>query len=339
MHMKRLLIAVALTSSVLLSGVAAAKADTTVTVTAANFASGGHLFTSDTRGTGTGVFVFGPAGAPIGSGSFQLSTPDTNAKVQLFTDVYSGTPLSTIQGIGYSTYQVAPIGSPAMVGLNIRVDLNGDTVPDAYMVFEPYQDLGNAAIVSGTWQNWDAYRGGAAKWWISNGGSGTGVGGCGQNTPCTWNQILVNYPSAAVREGISCGNATFPKPVCPGSIGLNQGSSNAGAISNADALYVTLGGVKTIFDLEPTPDTTKPSCGSLVVHRGAHDTADVTVSDAGSGIASITNFTVTNGSASIPAFSPGAPSVAVTANKTVQGVNTHFEFDVTDVAGNTTHCV
>jgi hypothetical protein len=89
------------------------------------------------------------------------------------------------------------------------------------------------------------------------------------------------------------------------------------------------------------PDTTKPSCGSLVVHRhpGGHDEADVTISDAGSGIASITNFIVTNGSASIPAFSPGAASVTVTAIKTVQGVNTHFEFDVTDVAGNTTHCV
>jgi hypothetical protein len=336
--MRRLLVAVALTSSVLMSGgVAAAKADTTVTVTPADLA-GGHWFTSDTRGAGTGMFVAGPAVAPLGSGSFELSTPDTNAKVQMFTDLYNGTPLAGIQGIGYSTYQVAPIGSPAMVGLNIRVDLNGDTVPDAYMVFEPYQDLGNAAIVSGTWQNWDALRGGAAKWWISN-----GAGGCGQNTPCTWNTILATFPAASVREGAACGNAMFPKPICPGSLGFNEGSSNAGAISNGDALYVTVGGNKTTYNFDPTPDTTKPSCGSMVVRRdsspGGHDEADVTVSDGGSGIASITNFTVTNGSASIPPFTPGAASVTVTAIKSVQGVNTHFEFDVTDVAGNTTHCV
>ncbi len=90
-------------------------------------------------------------------------------------------------------------------------------------------------------------------------------------------------------------------------------------------------------------DTTKPSCGSMVVRRnsnpGGHDEADVTISDGGSGIASITNFTVTNGTASIPAFSPGAASVTVTVIKTVQGFTTRFEFDVTDVAGNTTHCV
>ena len=88
-------------------------------------------------------------------------------------------------------------------------------------------------------------------------------------------------------------------------------------------------------------DATKPSCGSFVVRRnpGGHDEADVTITDAGSGIASITNFTVTNGTASIPAFSPGASSVTVTAIKATQGVTTFFEFDVTDVAGNTTHCV
>ena len=48
--MRRLLVAVALTTSALLSGgVAAANADTTVTVTAADLAPGGHWFTGDTR--------------------------------------------------------------------------------------------------------------------------------------------------------------------------------------------------------------------------------------------------------------------------------------------------
>ena len=133
--------------------------------------------------------------------------------MQLFTDLYSGTPLASIQGIGYSTYQdiVPSPASPAMVAMNIRVDLNGDTIADAYMVYEPYQDLGNAAITPGTWQTWDAYRGGAAKWWIS-----TGAGGCGQATPCTWNAIKSIFPNAAVREGASCGNADVPEAALPG---------------------------------------------------------------------------------------------------------------------------
>ena len=112
------------------------------------------------------------------------------------------------------------------------------------------------------WQNWDAYRGGAAKWWIS-----TGAGGCGQATPCTWNTIMAAFPAAAVREGASCGNATFPKPVCPGSLGLNQGSSNAGVVSNADALYVTVGGNTTTFNFETVADTTGPTCGAFVIRR------------------------------------------------------------------------
>jgi virginiamycin B lyase len=97
----------------------------------------------------------------------------------------------------------------------------------------------------------------------------------------------------------------------------------------------------TVTRAEPA-DTTKPVCGSMVVRRGGGpggaDEADVTITDAGSGIASITNFTVSNGTFSIPPFSSGASSVTVTATKTTPGVPTRFEFDVTDVAGNTIHC-
>ena len=64
----------------------------------------------------------------------------------------------------------------------------------------------------------------------------------------------------------------------------------------------------------------------------------MTVHDTGSGIASITNFTATNGTFSMPPFTPGASSVTITAIKTLQGYTTTFSFDVTDLAGNTTHC-
>src|SRR3954469_24356670 len=100
--MRRLLVAVALTSSALMSGgmVAAAKADSVVTVTPADFAPGGHWFTGDTRPAGTGLFTGGPLAPPLGTGSFQLSTPDTAAKVQLLTNLYNGTKLAAVQGIG-----------------------------------------------------------------------------------------------------------------------------------------------------------------------------------------------------------------------------------------------
>jgi hypothetical protein len=252
--MKKLLLVAALTiSAMMLAGVATAgAADTTQTVTAASLAPGGHWYTADTRGTGTGTFENGPAAPPLGTGSFEASTPDASAKVQLFTDLYDGTQLAAVDGIGYSTYRDPSSTGfvPGEVALNVRVDLNGDGTPDAYMVYEPYQDLGIAAVQTGVWQSWDAYRGGAAKWWLSN-----GAGGCGQATPCTWSAIVAANANAnaQVKEGTSCGNATFPKPVCPGSLGLNQGSGNGGIVSNGDALYVSVGGNRTTFDLELTP--------------------------------------------------------------------------------------
>ena len=43
-----------------------------------------------------------------------------------------------------------------------------------------------------------------------------------------WDTILTLHPDITIQEGVSCGNATFPKPVCPGSLGFNQGSGNPG---------------------------------------------------------------------------------------------------------------
>ena len=249
--MKRLLCAVALAiSAMMMFGGVANAASTTEVVTPANLAPGGGWYTADTRPPGTGTFENGPATPPLGTGSFELNTPDNSAKVQLFTDRYSGTLLSAIDGIGYSTYR-DPSSTGFVAGvaaLNIRVDLDGDGTPDAYMVFEPYQDQGNAAVQTGLWQDWDAYRGGAARWWFNTGG---GIG-CGQGTPCTWSTIVAALPNAKVQDGPNCGPGGVTVP-CPGSLGVNQGSGNTGFVSNADALYVSKGGNKTTFNFELTP--------------------------------------------------------------------------------------
>jgi hypothetical protein len=338
--MRTLRLAAALTTGALLIGGAgvANAADTVVTVTQADN-PGGAWFTADTRSPGTGIFESGPGTPPFGSGSFELSTPSAPAKVQLFTNAYDGVRLADIDGIGYSTWQDGiGAGSVAMVGLNMRVALDGGAAPNAYVVYEPYVDpLGNP-ISRGQWQTWDAYRGGAAKWWINIVAPSSP---CGQGNPCTWNDMLAQYPNATIREASSCGPGGAPKSPCPGSLGLNQGSNNPGAHSNADGLWVSVNGNKTTYDFE-LGDTTKPTCGQMVVRRGGgpggEDEADVTVSDSGSGIASITNFTVSNGTFFIPPFTPGASSVTVTARKTDQTQLTRFEFDVTDMAGNTIHC-
>jgi hypothetical protein len=245
----------------LTGGSAAYAASSTVVVTPDDLGSGWH--TADTRSPGTGTFEQGPGTPPLGAGSFELQTLTNPEKVQLFTDAYDGVRLADIDGIGYSTYRdPASTGFVAGVAaLNLRIDLTGDGNPDAYLVYEPYQDQGNAAVLTGVWQDWDAYAGGAAKWWIN-----TGAGGCGQATPCTWSAIVAAFPDATVEEGSSCGPGGVKTP-CPGSLGLNQGSGNTGIISNADALYVSVGGDKTTYDLElikdldgdGIPDTAPPT--------------------------------------------------------------------------------
>jgi len=246
----------------LTSGSAAyAASSTTVVVTPDDVGTGWQ--TADTRSPGTGTFEQGPVTPPLGTGSFELQTLTNPEKVQLFTNAYDGVRLADLDGIGYSTYRdPASTGFVAGVAaLNLRIDLTGDGSPDAYLVYEPYQDQGNAAVLTGVWQDWDAYRGGAAKWWVN-----TGAGGCGQATPCTWTAVVAAFPDATIEEGVNCGPGGVKAP-CPGSLGLNQGSFNSGTISNADALYVSVSGDRTTYDFElikdldgdGIPDTAPPT--------------------------------------------------------------------------------
>jgi hypothetical protein len=248
--------AIAVGAATLFLGNAPARAaDTTVVVTAADLGHG--WYPADTRAPGTGTFENGPTTPPLGSGSFELKTITNPEKVQLFTDAYDNVALSSITALGYSTYR-DPSSTGFIAGvaaLNLRVDLTGDGQPDAYFVYEPYQDQGNAAVQTGVWQSWDAYRGGAAKWWINS-----GAGGCGQNTPCAWSTIVAAFPNATIQEGPNCGPGGVIVP-CPGSLGVNQGSFNSGIISNVDALSVGVSGATTTynFELTPPPPPTPPS--------------------------------------------------------------------------------
>ena len=140
------------------------------------------------------------------------------------------------------------------------------------MVYEPYQDDTAGPMVDDTWQDWDAYNGGAAEWWVN-----TGVPGCGQATPCSWNTIVGLFANATIEEGINCGPGGVVAP-CPGSLGLNQGSGNENTHSNADALYVSVNGDETTYDFELTlpPPTSAEQCknggwqhyGTTFKHQG-----------------------------------------------------------------------
>lgn len=319
--MRKLLMTVAVASSMLFSGAAAYAADTTVIVSGS-----GYGWSATRAAGGQGSFIAGPLGA---SGSYRLNTSSSNVndKVSFFTSQFAGTPLASITGLGYRTYRESPAnGSASLASLQLRVQWTANALDGIGMLaYEPYWTHGNSAIINGQWQAWDAFAG---RWWTSKIASSALDNRCSADNPCTWPVVQERFPDARLSGS---------------SFGINQGTYNTGTVSYVDWAAISIGANKTTFDFGPAvADTTKPSCGTMVVTRGTGgnpDYAEVTISDPGSGIASITNFSVTNGSASVPAFTPGTTSVTVRATKTTQGQSTFFEFGVKDQAGNTTHCV
>jgi hypothetical protein len=86
-------------------------------------------------------------------------------------------------------------------------------------------------------------------------------------------------------------------------------------------------------------DTTAPTCKVTAIIAGPPKQQQVTVQDNGSGLLTISNVQITNGTVYVAPFQIGTTGpVVVTATKTDQNKVTVWSFDVTDVAGNTRHC-
>jgi hypothetical protein len=189
-------------------------------------------------GTATGSFVVGPGNPPMGVGSLELRTPLLTDKVSLFNYDHVGTPLTSIDAMGYSTYRdpTSVTTSPYQVpSINIQVDSNGPNVVGGFttLVFEPVYNTSQGTVMPGVWQTWDAYNGGQAIWWSSQpiNGCPIGVGPCYQ----TWATIVANNPAATILGGY----------------GVNQGSGNGGLTASTDALTLSYGDACFRYDFEP----------------------------------------------------------------------------------------
>jgi hypothetical protein len=178
-----------------------------------------------------GTFVVGPVAPPAGIGSIQFETPTGSDKVFLFNYDHVGTPLAAIDAISYATYRSA--GSLQQVtALNIQVDYNGSD-PDGFttLVFEPVYNTAQGSVVSGQWQNWDAYAGGTAIWWSTRAINGV----CATSCYVSWQTIVSANPNATILGGF----------------GVNQGSGNATLVAAVDALTLGHAGNTIVYDFEP----------------------------------------------------------------------------------------
>lgn len=208
--------------------------------------------------TGSVSLVTGPGSAPNGVGSLQLSTTDSGSHWSVYTDDWSGTALSAITSLSYTTYTTngGPSEDPVL-----QLVIDPGTASSAgtsagcptfktysTLNFEPY--LQSTAEVDGSWQSWDVLAAGDVVW-------GTGLTSCTPRTysgsgGVSWSTFLTYYPGATVLPVASGGG-----------VGINVGSGWYAMIGNVSTLTVGSADANTItYDFEPGigPPTSKDQC-------------------------------------------------------------------------------
>ncbi|HVY36198.1 MAG TPA: peptidoglycan-binding domain-containing protein [Candidatus Paceibacterota bacterium] len=230
-----------------------------------------------------GSFVDGPATAPLGNGSAQISVTG-NERRNLATYQFAGVKLSDITTLKFSTYNPsAGNGGSAnrSAYINFNVDFDGTDLWQKRLAFVPDQ---NGTVIQNSWQAWDAINSGNALWCWSG---MTGCGGSASSWPTqtgtpfanssaqyqTWSDILAAYPNIRVRVSDPWFGMRVGEPYPDGYtedidafvIGIDSGSGTD---------------TKT-FDFEPTDeqktvDTVLPQCSDDIDndHDGKIDSAD-----------------------------------------------------------------
>jgi type II secretory pathway pseudopilin PulG len=200
----------------------------------------GWTFIDDNGKGGSGQFVTGPA--PSGSGSAQLNIAGNTQGFTLSNSTFGSTRLDRLTSLTYSTFQPAGILAPAL-----QFDIRFRPLDTGYagrLVYEPYDAVGT---VGAGWQSWSALDG---RWWASYSASAanqpTGSHGlCTQATPCSWAQILIDFPDAVISPG---GRLNFK---------VGSGWGAAPLSFNVDAFTIGVAGddglvTETTYDFEPT---------------------------------------------------------------------------------------
>ncbi|HEV7904764.1 MAG TPA: thrombospondin type 3 repeat-containing protein [Pyrinomonadaceae bacterium] len=217
---------------------------TPVLVTNANL-NGWFFFNEGANGSGQ--FEVGPATPPLGGGSANLIV-DATGRHSLGTQAYAGTRLDQITEMRYSTFKNTNPDQAVDIGIQFDIDYDSTDALTAYqgrLVFEPYQ--GGTNPQQNVWQTWHTLAG---KWWASrtgapNSGSFGSNGLCPQSAPCTWPQVLANFPNASIHANYGI----------PGVLLFRAGGPWAnGYDGNVDAFTIGVGQSFTTFNFEPDTD-------------------------------------------------------------------------------------
>lgn len=198
----------------------------------------------DNSGTdASGTFVAGPATAPLGIGSAQLTVGNSTSSEILYNlALDDGMAVGDFTAFSYDTYRASPAGTGAVTlpTLDINVSFDGGSHYGGRFVFEPY--LTGAATLDQTWQNWNPMTGNGWYWSHATAGST-----CSMADPCDWSTLLTTDPGATVDYGLL----------------FKAGSGWSSFTGNVDdfALTTSAGGTTT-FDFEPA---SVPEPGTLAL--------------------------------------------------------------------------
>ena len=183
-------------------------------------------------------------------GAPRLATALTSDRSLLANDdpAYGGLRFDAITNLQYSTYRSSvDSGNNLAIALQFDVDYDvtdSTTSFQGRLVFEPYWTF-PGGVHQNTWQTWNPLAG---KWWGSSAspkvGNATVAQLCPQSSPCTWAQVLADYPNAGT---LPAPNAGFL---------FKAGSSWPGFVGNVDDFTIGVNGNDTTYDLEPVTCTT-----------------------------------------------------------------------------------
>lgn len=207
--------------------------------------------TADTRPGGAVNFI-SDATAPGGSGALQLTTNNTTAAKAQYMHA-ANVPLAEIASLSYYAKQSAALFPQGDPSYQLVMFLNGGTSGFSTLVFEPYQNLSEGAVVPHAWQQWNVKAG---LFWS------TRTVACSNGTIVGTHGGPANYTLAQIQ-------AACPNAVVAG-FGVNIGSNNPGYTVSTD--LVDFNG--TVYDFEVTNiPTEKHECkeGGYVNYTDASD--------------------------------------------------------------------
>lgn len=240
MNVKRFALITSLTALAVSALVFAVMAASTVVVTPTDQQG---WSTADTRPGGSVDFVVDST-APAGVGALQLTTDATTTSKAQYMHT-TNTPLANVTELSYYTKQVMASfaqGDPSyqVVACLNGLDLSGNCQGFTTLVFEPYENTAQGAVVPGVWQQWDVDAG---QFWSS------------RTVTCSGGTVFAGGggPPFYTLSGL---NAQCPNAVVVG-FGVNIGSNNPGYVVETD--LVDFNG--TTYDFEPyRVATSKDQC-------------------------------------------------------------------------------